>query len=142
MWGVVASCLVWTLVQGFDVDIKLDAETILDLDAAMCEDVATPNKIKKNIIMQNMLKLFLTLDQIYEKLQEDIDDSANLKQLVEQIKSKGGLKIIDLKQDNTKVMEAYDWDEDRATQLSRNLERSREMWRNILEVLDARAKPN
>lgn len=140
MWKVVAGCLVWTLVHGFDVDIKLDAETILDLDAAMCEDVTTPNKIKKNIIMQNMLKLFLTLDQIYEKLQEDFDNSSNLKQIVDAIKSKGGLKILDLKQDNEKVMKAYDWDEDRATQLSRNLERACEMWRNILEVLDSHSK--
>lgn len=142
MWKVVLGCLVWVTVQGWDIDITLNVDTIIELDGAMVEDVNTPNKIKKNVIMNNMLKLFLTLDQIYEKLQEGGDDALKMRRLMEEVKCKGGLKVLNLKQEDEKLMKTYDWDEDRATQLRRNLERACEMWRNIWEVLDTSTTPS
>uniref|UniRef100_A0A1B6EHT5 Uncharacterized protein n=1 Tax=Cuerna arida TaxID=1464854 RepID=A0A1B6EHT5_9HEMI len=125
----------WVSAQVTDLDLKLDAETIMDLDESMYKDVTKPDPVMKKVIMNNMLKLFLSLDQIFEKLQEGGKIYDTLKKVVEDIKAKGGLKIMDLKQDDASVMKAYDWDEDRATQLRRNLERACEMWGNILELI-------
>uniref|UniRef100_A0A1B6IGN9 Uncharacterized protein n=1 Tax=Homalodisca liturata TaxID=320908 RepID=A0A1B6IGN9_9HEMI len=132
---IVLGCFTWVSAQVTELDLKLDAETIMDLDESMHKDVTKPDPVMKKVIMNNMLKLFLSLDQIFEKLQEGGKIYDTMKKVVEEIKAKGGLKIMDLKQDDASVMKAYDWDEDRATQLRRNLERAREMWINILELI-------
>uniref|UniRef100_A0A1B6LW38 Uncharacterized protein n=1 Tax=Graphocephala atropunctata TaxID=36148 RepID=A0A1B6LW38_9HEMI len=134
--AVVLGLFAWTSAQTTDLDLKLDTETIMDLDEAMFKDVTKPDPAMKKVIMNNMLNLFLSLDQIFEKLQEGGKIYDTLKKVVEEIKAKGGLKIVGLKQDDASVMKVYDWDEDRATQLRRNLERTCEMWKNIVELVD------